>query len=1223
MRLMIRLLILAVLMTFGDFLQAQINLFEGFENNPFPPAGWDQQDFFRTNGGCAGTSTARCYIYSPGNGNQFAFLTSPAVASNGQDLTISYANIAPDQPASNTGLRIVRQLWVDRPVAPDTIIVVDTTSYQFPCLTSTAVVAGRYLPNGSSVRLHILCYTVNGNQNVFVDNISMTQPPTCVTPTPVDGTTNLDGYTVLSWTPSATATAYDVYFGTNPNPPLISTQGGTSYDPGVLTSNTTYYWKVNPANANGLSSCPVWSFTTINCLPLLGAGGYNVSLPLSVTGQSTCGKGNNLTSANVSQVCTSFGDFYSGEDEVYVFIPTTTTGYDIDMTTTTDDNAAFMLYKGCPLSGGICITNDQGISGLTRFARSIPLIAGNTYYLLIDNWGPPSCITSYDLSVRIAPPVCATPQTPANGTANLDPNNVTLAWTPASVGSSPTGYNIYLDNTSPPATLIATVSPSTTSYQASGLLSGTIYNWTVIPVGTGGPAVNCPSSFFGTRASNDACTDALAFPAIPTNGSCATVTANTYGATGTSTPACLGTADDDVWYTFTVPTGYTSIQYATVNLTYALMNRPVENDRVFELYNSCGGSSVGCYDNESGLFTGLTPGNTYRMRVYTRGSGVVSKFELCLKLPAPSNDDCAGATAFPALSVDGSCATVSANTANATASALPSCIGTADDDIWYTFTVPAGYTIVQYSVTHISGANDRIFELYNACGGTSLQCKDDEAGLFSGLNAGTYLLRVYTPAAGVNSKFDICLKLRASNDECANPLAFPTISTGGSCATVTVNTANATGTNETACAGMADDDLWYTFTVPAGYNTIAYFTANVTGAGSYVLQVYNVCGGTSVSCNQGPSGSFQNLTPGASYLLRAYTAGANVATRFDLCLKVPNGALPVNDEPANAISITDAQGGMANVNIQALPAATQTFFASICCPYNQYSPYPGCCVQNPGLECFENTPAVFDVWYTFQTVASGNITISINSSAYLGLEVVADAGQVSGNSACDANTSASVTLSNLAAGTYYFRVYSFDQSPLLFTISASGSALPVELKTFTGQVKEHENVLEWETQTEKNVAWHIVERAADGLNWLGIGQAAGKGNSEVVTRYSLADRLPLTRAYYRLRSVDADGQSSLSNTIVLTRPDKTWGISMVYPSPTTDQVTVQFNTIQEEAVSLRITDVSGRLIMQQVVEATNGSNILTVPVSNLPAGLYLVNLHNGTTSSEAMRFVKQ
>jgi len=105
-----------------------------------------------------------------------------------------------------------------------------------------------------------------------------------------------------------------------------------------------------------------------------------------------------------------------------------------------------------------------------------------------------------------------------------------------------------------------------------------------------------------------------------------------------------------------------------------------------------------------------------------------------------------------------------------------------------------------------------------------------------------------------------------------------------------------------------------------------------------------------------------------------------------------------------------------------------------------------------------------------------------NSDGPLGLEVIADPGQTSGNSACGENAQNSIPLSNLAIGTYYFRVYSYSQSPMVFTISAFGSALPVELSQFTGQVKEQENTLNWETQTEKNVAWHVVERSAEGTN---------------------------------------------------------------------------------------------------------------------------------------------
>ena len=138
--------------------------------------------------------------------------------------------------------------------------------------------------------------------------------------------------------------------------------------------------------------------------------------------------------------------------------------------------------------------------------------------------------------------------------------------------------------------------------------------------------------------------------------------------------------------------------------------------------------------------------------------------------------------------------------------------------------------------------------------------------------------------------------------------------------------------------------------------------------------------------------------------------------------------------------------------------------------------------QFPPLECFDFIPSAFDVWYTFQTISVGNITIVVNSDGPLGLEVIADPGQTSGNSACGENAQNSIPLSNLAIGTYYFRVYSYSQSPMVFTISAFGSALPVELSQFTGQVKEQENTLYWETQTEKNVAWHVVERSAEGTN---------------------------------------------------------------------------------------------------------------------------------------------
>lgn len=88
--------------------------------------------------------------------------------------------------------------------------------------------------------------------------------PPCTNPiSPTNNLINANINQTLSWNAISTATSYDVYFGTNPSPPLVATQVTTTYNPGTLNYSTTYYWKIIPRNLNGTeTSCSTWSFTT-------------------------------------------------------------------------------------------------------------------------------------------------------------------------------------------------------------------------------------------------------------------------------------------------------------------------------------------------------------------------------------------------------------------------------------------------------------------------------------------------------------------------------------------------------------------------------------------------------------------------------------------------------------------------------------------------------------------------------------------------------------------------------------------------------------------------------------------------------------------------------------------------------------------------------------------------------------------------------------------------
>ena len=106
-------------------------------------------------------------------------------------------------------------------------------------------------------------------------------------PNPAYGAANAEMNAILTWTPSDTAASHRVYFGTDKeavrradttSPQYKGTRalGAESYDPGLLPSDTTYYWRIDEVdNANAVAKGPLWSFTTGNYLLVENFESYN------------------------------------------------------------------------------------------------------------------------------------------------------------------------------------------------------------------------------------------------------------------------------------------------------------------------------------------------------------------------------------------------------------------------------------------------------------------------------------------------------------------------------------------------------------------------------------------------------------------------------------------------------------------------------------------------------------------------------------------------------------------------------------------------------------------------------------------------------------------------------------------------------------------------------------------------------------------------------------
>ena len=131
--------------------------------------------------------------------------------------------------------------------------------------------------------------SAGGGTGGTVDNIGLVSDvvavPTCAGGySPANLSTSIGRCSpILSWTaPSSTVcnapATYYVYFGPALNPPLVDSTTGLSYQLGVLSASTSYYWKIVPKNATGLATgCTQRIFTTDAAACAVSPGGVGTT----------------------------------------------------------------------------------------------------------------------------------------------------------------------------------------------------------------------------------------------------------------------------------------------------------------------------------------------------------------------------------------------------------------------------------------------------------------------------------------------------------------------------------------------------------------------------------------------------------------------------------------------------------------------------------------------------------------------------------------------------------------------------------------------------------------------------------------------------------------------------------------------------------------------------------------------------------------------------------
>ncbi len=188
--------------------------------------------------------------------------------------------------------------------------------------------------------------------------------------------------------------------------------------------------------------------------------------------------------------------------------------------------------------------------------------------------------------------------------------------------------------------------------------------------------------------------------------------------------------------------------------------------------------------------------------------------------------------------------------------------------------------------------------------------------------------------------------------------------------------------------------------------------------------------------------------------------------------------------------------------------------------------------------------------------------------------------------------------------------------------------LPVELSSFTANIKQREVELVWETKTEVNTSMFQIERALVKDNvktFAKIGEVAASGNSNSPKSYNFVDKKLQSGKYvYRLKMVDADGSFQYSKEVEgeVALP-KEFGLSQNYPNPFNPTTRIDYQLPFDSKVNIELYGITGERIATIINnELSAGYYTLDINASalNLASGVYIYRMN--ATGQNNQNFVQ-
>ncbi len=177
------------------------------------------------------------------------------------------------------------------------------------------------------------------------------------------------------------------------------------------------------------------------------------------------------------------------------------------------------------------------------------------------------------------------------------------------------------------------------------------------------------------------------------------------------------------------------------------------------------------------------------------------------------------------------------------------------------------------------------------------------------------------------------------------------------------------------------------------------------------------------------------------------------------------------------------------------------------------------------------------------------------------------------------------------------------------TINIGATPLPIELVRFAAEYRSGKVTLVWETESETNNDYFVVEKTFSGESFSDVAQIKGAGTIALSRTYTAVDSAPVPgKWYYRLKQVDYDGNFTYSKLVDVAVPEGLgWNI---YPNPSSgSEFSIGFgpNDIGKDAY-IKVQDLGGKDMFQVKALNLNSTQVKVVLPQTLSPGLYIVSI---------------